>query len=232
MPFGARAAVPEGYSFEIHWAGPSAQHDALASPRWDRSSGRAGQTCWVDPAVHLWNRSLLANLRYGNDEHGDDPARVVETAELRRLIETLPLGLQTPLGEGGGLVSGGEGQRVRLGRALLRDPPRLVVLDEPFRGLGREQRARLLGAARDLWAAATLLCVTHDLGETLSFGRVIVVDGGRIAEDGSPRELLERPGSLYRSLLETADEVDRRLWSAREWRRIEIEGGSLREESR
>jgi ATP-binding cassette subfamily B protein len=91
------------------------------------------ETAWVDPAVQLWNRSLLDNLRYG--AHGDTAlplATVIEQAELRRILDTLPDGFQTPLGEGGGLVSGGEGQRVRFGRALLRPGIRLVILDEPF----------------------------------------------------------------------------------------------------
>ncbi len=123
------------------------------------------RTAWVDPSVQLWNRSLLDNLRYGNTT-GDGTAigQVLEIAELRGLVERLPDGLQTPLGEGGALVSGGEGQRVRVGRALLRPDARLVILDEPFRGLDREQRARLLAAARSWWSDATLLCVTHDVG--------------------------------------------------------------------
>ena len=62
------------------------------------------------------------------------------------MVRRLPEGLATPLGEAGGLVSGGEGQRVRFGRGLLRERPRLVILDEPFRGLSRDQRQALLRA--------------------------------------------------------------------------------------
>src|SRR5207244_4301417 len=83
-------------------------------------------------------------------------------------------------GDGGGLLSGGEGQRVRLGRAMLRPGVRLAILDEPFRGLDRERRRELLARARRAWPGATLLCVTHDVGETRAFGRVLVVDGGRV----------------------------------------------------
>src|SRR5206468_4152164 len=72
-------------------------------------------TAWVDPSVHLWNRSLLENLRYGS--RASDPSEIggiIGEAQLSRVLEALPEGLQTPLGEGDGLVSGGEGQRVRL----------------------------------------------------------------------------------------------------------------------
>ncbi|HEX8246190.1 MAG TPA: ABC transporter ATP-binding protein, partial [Longimicrobium sp.] len=140
-----------------------------------------GQTAWLDPAVQLWNRSLLENLLYGGDGsalRGVDGA--LEGAELHPVLDRLPEGLQTPLGEGGGLLSGGEGQRVRLGRSLLRRDARLVVVDEPFRGLDHDQRRRLLHAARRRWARATLFCVTHDLDETRDFDRVWVIDGGRL----------------------------------------------------
>ncbi len=111
-------------------------------------------------------------------------AAALDQADLLDVLARLPDGLQTSLGDGGGLLSGGEGQRVRFGRALHRGDIRLAILDEPFRGLDREQRQRLLGQAREYWRGATLLCITHDLSETLSFDRVLVIDGGRIVEDG------------------------------------------------
>src|SRR5262249_61727112 len=103
---------------------------------------------WVDPAVHLWNTTLLDNLLYGtNPDEAPAVGAVVEDASLIDVLRRLPEGLQTPLGEGGGLLSGGQGQRVRLGRALVRADARLVLLDEPFRGLDREQRRALLRRA-------------------------------------------------------------------------------------
>ena len=100
---------------------------------------------WVDPAVQLWNRTLVENLRYGlPNGAGISVDKAIESADLQRVVERLSQGWKTSLGEGGGLVSGGEGQRVRLGRALLRTGVRLVILDEPFRGLDIEQRRLLL----------------------------------------------------------------------------------------
>jgi ABC-type bacteriocin/lantibiotic exporter with double-glycine peptidase domain len=186
------------------------------------------QTAWVDPAVQLWNRSLYDNLHYGADGAPDPHfGEAVQKADLYDVIERMPDGMKTVLGEGGGLVSGGEGQRVRLGRAMQRGGVRLAILDEPFRGLDRPRRRKLLGEARRHWADTTLLCVTHDVGETLNFPRVLVIEDGQIVEDGSPGELAAQEGSRYRSLLEVEDEVRRKMWSSTEWRRFTIAEGYL-----
>src|SRR5690606_21028765 len=138
----------------------------------------------------------------------------------------------TPLGEGGGLLSGGEGQRVRLGRAALKSAARLVLLDEPFRGLERPRRRELLARARERSRSATLLCVTHDVGDTLSFDRVLVFSDGRLVEDGAPRALAARAGSRYAELLRAEEEVARAIWGGPGWRRLRIDGGVLREVDR
>jgi ABC-type bacteriocin/lantibiotic exporter with double-glycine peptidase domain len=188
-------------------------------------------TAWIDPAVQLWNRSLFSNLCYGNPD-SVPTANLLEQSELRQLLETLPDGLQTELGESGGLVSGGEGQRVRFGRALLRREVRLALLDEPFRGLDRHQRRELLARARRHWDCTTLLCVTHDVGETLGFSRALVVENGRIVEDGDPAELARQAGSRYRALLEAEESVREGSWSSGHWRRLRLEDGRLSEELR
>ena len=188
------------------------------------------ETAWVDPSVQLWNRSLLDNLRYGSEEvSAPDIGPIIEAADLRPLLEHLPDGLQTTLGEGGGLASGGEGQRVRLGRAMLKANARLVILDEPFRGLDRGKRRELLARARRLWGNATLLCITHDIAETLDFERVLVVDQGRVVEDAPALELASRADSLYRSLLDAEEEVRAGMWADSEWRRLVIDNGRLAE---
>jgi ATP-binding cassette subfamily B protein len=186
------------------------------------------RTAWVDPAVHLWNRSLLDNLEYGETGDAKTPtgARVIE-ADLRSVVERLPNGLQTPLGEGGTLVSGGEGQRVRFGRSLGRADARLAILDEPFRGLERSRRAALLRRARDRWRDATLICVTHDIQETAGFDRVIVLANGRVVEDGRPADLMRLPGSRYSALLEAERSVRERLWENPAWRAICLDGGAI-----
>ncbi|MCB0162749.1 MAG: ATP-binding cassette domain-containing protein [Anaerolineae bacterium] len=191
------------------------------------------QTAWVDPAVQLWSRSLLENLTYGS---GADPnaaqSFALEAADLYDVVERLENGLQTPLGEGGGLVSGGEGQRVRLGRMMNRSGVRLVILDEPFRGLDRAKRRELLARVRHHWRDATLICITHDVDETQDFERVIVVEQGQIIEDGPPQTLLGRNGSRYQALLKAEEAVQTGLWQSAAWRRLWLEGGRLTERDR
>lgn len=187
------------------------------------------QTAWLDPQVQIWNGSLLENLCYGSTSVPADLEPVLQAASLRTLLYRLPGGLSTPLGESGACISGGEGQRVRLGRALLRDTARLVLLDEPFRGLDHGQRAELLCRTRAAFAQATLLCVTHDVTDTQSFPRVLVIEDGRIVEDGVPGELRERPGSRYGALLAAEDRARRTVFQTMSWRRLRLEGGQLEE---
>jgi ABC-type bacteriocin/lantibiotic exporter with double-glycine peptidase domain len=189
-------------------------------------------TAWVDPAISIWNQSLLDNLRYGNDAaHGWSLDAALKGAEMLDILEALPAGLQTSLGEGGGLVSGGQGQRVRLARAMLRSGVRLVILDEPFRGLDRERRARLLAESRRLWANVTLFCVTHDVAQTQGFDRILVVEGGRIIENGSPKELLAKEKSRYAELLRADQDNHQLLWSSGKWRHWWLADGRLVEKS-
>ncbi|NNB90282.1 ATP-binding cassette domain-containing protein [Corallococcus sp. AB032C] len=185
-------------------------------------------TAWVDPAISLWNQSLIDNLRYGNDgAHGWSLSGALKGAEMLDILEALPDGLQTSLGEGGGLVSGGQGQRVRLARAMLRSGVRLAILDEPFRGLDRDRRARLLAESRRLWADITLLCVTHDVEHTQEFDRVLVIENGRILENGPPKELLANKESRYAVLLRADQENRTLLWGGGSWRHWWLSGGQL-----
>ena len=189
------------------------------------------QTAWIDPAIALWNEPLLDNLLYGSSSDSLDRVGVtLAHAELLDLVANLPAGLQTPLGEGGGLLSGGEGQRVRLARALLRADVRLVILDEPLRGLDRSRRAALLERVRELWPRATLLCVTHDIEETLDFPRVVVVDNGTIVQDGPPRTLAEDRDGRYAAMLAREREVHQQLWGRADWRRLQIRVGRVHEQ--
>jgi ATP-binding cassette subfamily B protein len=193
------------------------------------------QTAWVDPAVQVWNRSLWQNLYYGAPAAAPgssaDPAlaQVMAQADLYTVLESLPQGLQTPLGEGGGLVSGGEGQRVRLGRALLRPQVRLAILDEPLRGLDRTQRRQLLHNARTHWRNATLLCITHDVGETQHFDRVLVVADGQIVEEGAPAALAANPASHYYRLLQAEEAVRTGMWQGAQWRHLSMQAGQVQE---
>lgn len=187
------------------------------------------QAAWVDPSVWLWNRSLLENVEYGVPAGLPlSTGTVVSDSELASLVERLPIGLQTPVGEGGTLLSGGEGQRVRYARALGRTQAKLVLLDEPFRGLERDRRARLLERTRRRWASATLLCVTHDISEAMRFQHVLVIESGRLVEYANPETLAAIPHSRFRALLDAESEMHRRFTDS-SWREIVLDHGRLKE---
>ena len=116
---------------------------------------------------------------------------------------------------------------MRFGRALLRPGVRLAILDEPFRGLDRERRRELLERARQQWAEATLLCVTHDVSETQGFDQVWVVEAGRVIEHGKPAELATVPGSRYRALLDAEEQAKTEVWSNAAWTRARMENGLI-----
>ena len=190
-------------------------------------------TAWVDPSVQLWNNSILSNLEYGVDaDNGESPPAsfILEQADLMSLLGGQSDGLQTQLGEGGALVSGGEGQRVRFGRALGRSEAGCVILDEAFRGLDRDKRQTLLNNARDLWKQSTLLCVSHDIEQTLQFPRVLVVDQGQIVEDGKPCELAQNLDSHYSQLLKAEQDFQPTGWQNEQWRHLVINQGQLSEQ--
>lgn len=187
-----------------------------------------GATAWVDPAVALWNQALVDNLLYGSPSEAlDRVGPALRNADLLELVANLPEGLQTALGEAGALLSGGEGQRVRLARALMRPGVRLVILDEPLRGLDRERRGALIRRIRAWWPSATLLCVSHDLEETREFARVVVLADGHVVEDGPPERLLADAEGAYATMLAQERQVHAQLWQRPDWRRLTIADGSV-----
>jgi len=190
------------------------------------------ETAWVDPSIQLWNRSLEDNLRYGNHDFSCSLDEIMQQADLDEVLQRLPQGYRTPLGESGGLLSGGQGQRVRLGRAMLRPGTRLVILDEPFRGLDRKKRRELLQRCRRHWLDATLIFISHDIDEALAFDRVLVVEDGRIIEDDAPERLANDPDSRYYALRQAEKEIQRELHESELWRHWVMEEGGLTERSR
>lgn len=214
----------------LGWAAPSSGILKVNEVALDESTLRSlrEETAWVDPAVQIWNANLVQNLKYGVDEDKlRDLGHIVNVSELVDVLEKLPLGMQTELGDGGGKLSGGEGQRVRLARAMCRHDARLVILDEPFRGLEKSRRHALMEGARAHWQAATMLCVTHDIEDTLPFDEVVVVENGRVCERGRPSDLRLNADSRYASMLRDAASVRESLWMEASWRRVSVSDGTL-----
>lgn len=176
----------------------------------------------VDPETYLWNRALYANVLYGVNAQAT-PAidAVLDASELVFDLEKMADGLATRIGENGSRLSGGESQRLRIARALIRNDARLVLLDEPFSGMDADQRSRMRRHALDRWPDATLLWVSHHVRETVSFPRVLVFEGGRIVEDGAPQALLSQP-SRYAAMIAAEDALQARLRQA-PWRVVELD---------
>lgn len=204
------------------WHRPSEGQILVDGDALDEESFRRS-IAWLDPAVQIWNRTLQENICYGSG------AVAVDAAIAAAGLQPIAGRIQTPLGEDGGLVSGGEGQRVRFARAYVREAARLAILDEPFRGLDHETRHALLQEAKQRWSHATLLCITHDVSETFLFERVLIVEGGSIREQGRPEDLARDPASRFSALLAAERQVQQRLWSDPRWRQVKVESGQLRE---
>src|SRR5262249_20946581 len=114
-------------------------------------------------------------------------------------------------------------------RALARGNVRLAILDEPGYGLDRNDRDKLLTKVRKTFSAATLFYVTHDINSTLTLDRVLVLEGGRMIENGRPRDLYERSGSRYRELCDWENDLLRTIWDDPVWRRLKMCDGRLTE---
>lgn len=193
--------------------------------------GLRRQTAWLDPSVTLWNQTLLDNLNYGNSGQNHTPHfdQLIEQAQLLEVVSNQPQGFQSVIGDNGALLSGGEGQRVRFGRALLKKSPRLVILDEAFRGLDHQSRQNMLNDARRHWQKQTLIYISHDQHSALDFDRVLVIDQGRVIQDGNPKALAQEPG-LFNDLLKAEQEIHQALWQHKDWRHLSLDQGQLRED--
>ena len=185
-------------------------------------------TAWIDPQVHLFRATVYSNLTFGNlDAPPGATADAIDDSGLLDVLPRLPDGLQTLIGDGGGSVSAGEGQRIRIGRALLRAGVRLAILDEPGRGLDRDRRRSVLADARRHFREATVLAITHDIADTLEFDRVLVMEGGRIVENGVPRHIVSDERTRYAALLREERLVQSDVWSHPQWRRLRMASGRL-----
>jgi ATP-binding cassette subfamily B protein len=214
----------------LGWHAPSSGRIAVDGAPCDQESlARLWSTlAWVDPQVQLWNRSVLGNLSYGQ-EHGPalDIANVLETADFSSVVKNLPDGLCAVIGEGGGLLSEGEGQRLRLGRALLKQNVRLVVMDEPFRGLDRSKRRVMLRRALDGWAGATIIAALHDVREAELFDWVVVLGNGMVLEQGPPATLLSHEHGHLVKMIESDRELEQFFEDPTRWSRCHVENKTV-----
>jgi subfamily B ATP-binding cassette protein MsbA len=156
---------------------------------------------YVGQDALLFDDTIAANIRMGRPGASDEEVRAAAEAAAGGFIATLPEGFETRVGPGGQRLSGGQRQRVALARAILRSP-RILLLDEATSALDAESEALIQAALARLRAGRTTIIVAHRLSTVRDADLVVVLDGGRAAEQGGHRALLAEDG-LYARLVRT-----------------------------
>lgn len=160
----------------------------------------AGQISQIFQDSYLFQGSIADNIRMGRPQASD--AEVMEAARqagVAEIIGRLPQGLDTPVGEGGARLSGGERQRIAIARALIKDAPILLV-DEATAALDAENQAAIAQALARLRGRRTLIVIAHQLSTVAMADQIIVLDQGRVSEQGTPQQLAQAQGRYARFL--------------------------------
>ncbi len=153
----------------------------------------------VNQEPFLFNDTVVENIRYGRrDASMDDVVAACRAANIHDVIAALPRGYETVVGERGATLSGGQRQRLTIARALLKDP-RILLLDEATSALDSESERIVQEALERLMRGRTTFVVAHRLSTVIGASRIVVIDRGRVVEQGRHEELVAR-GGLYAKL--------------------------------
>ena len=157
------------------------------------------QFALVTQDVVLFNDSIARNIAYGRDDiPKQEMMEAAQAADLTAFIESLPLGIDTIVGDRGIRVSGGQRQRIAIARAILKNAP-ILILDEATSALDTQSEASVQDAIERLRKGRTTLVVAHRLSTVVSADQIVVLDEGRIVQQGTHNQLIEEAG-LYRAL--------------------------------
>ena len=151
--------------------------------------------------VVLFNNTVMENIRVGRKDATDaEVMAAAKAAHCHEFIEKLPIGYQTVIGENGSTLSGGECQRLSIARALLKDAP-VILLDEATASLDVDNETEIQEAITHLVRGKTVLIIAHRMRTVENADKIVVLDGGVVAESGTHEELMRKNG-LYRRLVE------------------------------
>lgn len=153
----------------------------------------------VPQDISLFHRSIMENIRYGRPDATDDEVLRAAIAARCDFVETLPEGLHTMVGDRGVKLSGGQRQRIAIARAFLKDAP-ILLLDEATAALDSESEEAIREALSRLMRGRTVIAIAHRLATLRNFDRVVMLQGGKIIEDGKPDSLMQGQGP-YRELV-------------------------------
>ena len=168
-------------SFNLHQATFNLQPFDLIQPSF---------IAWVPQSPHLFHDTISANIRLGKpDATHEEVIEAAKAAHLHEFIETLPDKYETIIGESGARLSGGQAQRLALARAFLKDSP-ILILDEPTSSLDPETESLLEESTRKLMQGRTVITIAHRLNTIFKSDKIIVLDEGRIIEQGTHGELI------------------------------------------
>jgi len=159
----------------------------------------------VPQDISLFQRSIRDNIRYGRPDATDQEVLRAAIAARCDFVETLPEGLDTMVGDRGVKLSGGQRQRLAIARAFLKDAP-ILLLDEATAALDSESEEAIREALARLMHGRTVIAIAHRLATLRNFDRVVLLQGGRIIEEGPPDRLMQGQGP-YRELV--AREISR-----------------------
>ena len=155
--------------------------------------------------VVLFDDTVMENIRLGRRGATDEEVRAAaEAANCDEFVRRLPKGYYTPIGENGARLSGGERQRISIARALLKNAP-IVLLDEATASLDVENETKVQEALSRLLRSKTVLVIAHRMRTVAGADHIVVLENGRVAEEGTPAELMGR-GGLYRRMVELQSE--------------------------